>query len=155
MDRTLATGFTTKRHTQCTYFVLYRRHAPRSRKIEQDKNIIVRYATFVTPPLERGLTPSINSSETGLLPNATGSVAGGFHGQVAAIAYKQVTNAQAMDNSSRFSALRMTLRRRVWPESPHVESRTAIYETFTILIHTIGTSEAAVCSLPPLLQNLR
>jgi hypothetical protein len=111
--------------------------------------------TIVTPPPERGLTPSINSSETELLPNATGSVAGGFHGQVAAIAYKQVTNAQAMDNSSRFSALRMTLRRRVWPESPHVKSRTAIYETFTILIHTIGTSEAAVCSLPPLLQNLR
>ena len=44
--------------------------------------------TAVMPSPERGLTPSIKRSEDELLPIATGSVAGGFHGQVAAIASK-------------------------------------------------------------------
>jgi hypothetical protein len=60
-----------------------------------------------------------------------------------------------MDNSSRFSHFRMTLRSKVWPESPHLESGTAIYETFTILIQTIGASEAAACSLTTAPANLR
>jgi hypothetical protein len=111
--------------------------------------------TAVMPSPERGLTPSIKSSKDELLPIATGSVTAGFHGQVAAIAYKPATNAQAMDNSSRFSLLRMTLRRRVWPESPHFESGTAIYETFTILIQTIGLQKRLCVPLPPLLQSLR
>jgi hypothetical protein len=103
----------------------------------------------------RGLTLIIKSSETELLPKATGSVAGGFHGQVAAIAHKPATNAQAMDNSRRFSTSSLTLRRRVWPESPHFESGTAIYETFTILIQTIGLKKRLCVPLLPLLQRLR
>ena len=54
-----------------------------------------------------------------------------------------------------FPLRRMTLRRRVWPESPHFESGTAIYETFTILIQTIGLQKRLCVPLLPLLQSLR
>ncbi len=65
MDRTLATGFTTGRHAQCTCFVLYPLRTLRSRKIEQDKNKSSAICnTSATPPPERGPTLSIKRNET-------------------------------------------------------------------------------------------
>jgi hypothetical protein len=102
--------------------------------------------TAVMPSPERGLTPSIKRSEDELLPIATGSVAGGFHGQVAAIAYKPATNAQAMDNSSRFSTSKNDASAPGVARKPSLRIRDCDIRNLHHTDPNDRTSEAAVCS---------